>query len=60
MDVRPYPETQRRFEFEAFARRWTCPRCGGKAQVFNLCRFCSYETFYRWQQEHVPAVQVQV
>lgn len=46
--VRPYPDTPRRLAYEQFARNWNCPRCGGPAQVFNLCHYCRYETWGRW------------
>ena len=54
MEVRAYPESPRRFEFEAYERSYRCPRCGGRSQVFQLCRFCHYETWGRWQVEHAP------
>lgn len=41
--VRKYPSEEgaaRAFAYEAFARNWRCPCCGGRAQVFSLCYEC--------------------
>ena len=45
--------TDRLDEFAVFARDWSCPRCGVRTTVFNLCPECFYATWGRLSREIV-------
>ena len=46
-------QTARLDEFAVFARQWVCPKCGGSAPTFALCRECFYHTWGRLSREIV-------